>query len=123
MIQKQNVNLVESKETEISESENAKFVGENNVACTFYSKGIVHHEFVIEKQTVNSNFCKEVIKRLIARVHCIRREFQESGSWYLLHDNALVHFSGVVSEFLTKRGTPVLSHPPYSPDLAQFFYF
>jgi hypothetical protein len=44
--------------------------------------------------------------------------FQESGSWYLLHDNAPEHSSGVISEFLVKRGIPVLSHLPYSPDLA-----
>lgn len=46
----------------------------------FYAKGIIHHEFVPEKQTVNGKFYKEVIKRLIARVHRIRLEFQESGS-------------------------------------------
>jgi hypothetical protein len=37
-------------------------------------------EFVPEKQTVNGKFYEEVIKRLIARVHRIRPEFQESGS-------------------------------------------
>jgi transposase len=71
-----------------------------------------------KKQTVNGKFYKEVIKRLIARVHRVRPVFQESGSWYLLHDNAPEHSSDVVSEFLAKRGIPVLSHPPYSPDLA-----
>jgi hypothetical protein len=40
------------------------------------------------KNTVNGEFYKEVIKRLIAQVHCVRPEFQESGSWYLLHGNA-----------------------------------
>jgi hypothetical protein len=32
----------------------------------FNAKGIIHHEFVPEKQTVNSKFYEEVIKRLIA---------------------------------------------------------
>jgi hypothetical protein len=67
-----------------------------------------------EKQAVNGKFYQEVIKRLIARVHCVSPEFQESVSWYLLHDNAPAHSSDVVSEFLAKRGFPVLSHPPYS---------
>jgi transposase len=82
-------------------------------------------EFVLEKQTVNCKFCEEVIKRLIVRIHGIRPEFQESESWYLLHDNASMHSSGVVSEFLAKWGVPMLSDPPYSPDLvlAHFFYF
>jgi hypothetical protein len=48
----------------------------------FYAKGIVQYEFVPEKQSVNSKFYKEVIKRLFARVHHIRPEFQEAGSWY-----------------------------------------
>jgi hypothetical protein len=51
-------------------------------------------------------------------------QFQESGSWYLLHDSAPVHSSSVFSKFLAKRGIPVLSHPLYSPDLmpADFFF-
>jgi hypothetical protein len=32
----------------------------------FDSTGIIHHEFVPEKQTVSSKFYKEMIKRLIA---------------------------------------------------------
>jgi hypothetical protein len=84
----------------------------------FDAKGVIYHEFVPEKQTVNGKFYKEVIKRLIARVHRVRPEFQESGSWYLLHDNARAHSSGVGSEFLAKRGIPVLSHPTYPPDLS-----
>jgi hypothetical protein len=67
-----------------------------------YAKGIIQHEFVSKKQTVNSKFYKEVIKRLLAQVPRIRPEFQESGSWYLLHENALTHSSGVFSEFLAK---------------------
>jgi hypothetical protein len=89
-----------------------------------YAKSIIHQEFVPEKQTANGKFHKEVIEGLIARVHRVRPEFQESGSWYLLHDDAPAHSSGVVSEFLAKRGIPVLSHPHYSPDftLSEFFY-
>jgi hypothetical protein len=32
----------------------------------FYNKGIIHHEFVPEKQTVNGQFYKAEIKRFIA---------------------------------------------------------
>jgi hypothetical protein len=64
-----------------------------------------------------------VIKRLVARIQCVRPEFQESGSWYLLHDNAPAHSSGTDSEFSAKGGIPVLSHQPYSPDLATDDFF
>jgi hypothetical protein len=52
-------------------------------------------------------------------------EFQECGSCYRLHDNAPVHSSGVLSEFLAKLGIPILSHVHYSPDLvlADLFLF
>jgi hypothetical protein len=83
----------------------------------------MHHEFLLEKQNVNGKFYQEVIKRLIARVQCVRPEFQESGPWYLLHDNAPAHSSGVVSEFLAKLGIPVLSHPSYSPQLSTDDFF
>jgi hypothetical protein len=46
----------------------------------FYAKGIIHDEFGPEKQTVSGKFYKEVIKRLIARIHHVRPEFQNSGS-------------------------------------------
>jgi hypothetical protein len=89
------------------------------------AKSIIHHEFEPEKQTVNSKFYKEVIKRLITRLHRLRPEFRESGSWYLPHENASTHSLGFVCECFAKRGIPLLSHSPYSPDLAPatFFYF
>jgi hypothetical protein len=90
-----------------------------------YAKDIIDHEFVPEKQTVNGKFYKEVIKRLVTRVHHVRPEFQEIESGFLLHNNTLAHSLDVISEFLAKRGIPVLSNPPYSPDLfsADIFYF
>jgi hypothetical protein len=75
----------------------------------FAAEGIIHHEFVPEKQIVNGKFYQNMIKRLIARVHRVRPEFQESGPRYFLHDNAPAHSSGVVSEFLAKRGISMLS--------------
>jgi hypothetical protein len=105
--------LVESKETESSESENAKIAGENNVDCIFYVKDIFHHEYVPEKRIVKDKCYKELIKRLISRVHRIRSEFQESGSWYLLHDNAPAHFLALSPSFWRN----------YSHDLALADFF
>jgi hypothetical protein len=47
----------------------------------------------VGKMTLNCKFYKEVIKRLFARIHRVRPEFQESGSRYLLHDNAPAYSS------------------------------
>jgi hypothetical protein len=38
-------NVLESKETEFSESKNAKIAGENNIVI-LYNKGIIRHEFI-----------------------------------------------------------------------------
>ena len=42
---------------------------------------------------------------------------------HLLHDNALGHKSSTVAQFLTSEKVSVLSHPPYSPDLALCGFF
>ena len=43
----------------------------------------------------------------------------------LLHDNAPAHTAILVAQFLAKRKVTVITHPPYSPDLApaDFFLF
>ena len=47
------------------------------------------------------------------------------GQWHFHQDNALVHNSILVSEYLTKMGIKTLPQPPYSPDLApcDFYLF
>jgi hypothetical protein len=67
---------------------------------------------------VKGKFYKEITKRLIAGVHRLRPEFQESRSWYLLYDNVPAQSSGVVFQFLAKEGSQSYPHAPYSPDLA-----
>ena len=42
----------------------------------------------------------------------------KSGQWHFQQDNALVHNSILVIEYLTKMGIKTVSQPPYSPDLA-----
>jgi hypothetical protein len=61
------------------------------LTALFDAKGLIYHEFVPEKRMVSGQFYKEMFKRLIAGVHRVRPGFQESRSWYLLHDNAPAH--------------------------------
>ena len=42
----------------------------------------------------------------------------KSGQWYFYQDNAPVHNSILVTDYLTKMGIKTVRHPPYSPDLA-----
>ena len=41
---------------------------------------------------------------------------RESG--FLHHDNAQSRTSFIVQQFLTEKSIPVITQPPYSPDLA-----
>ena len=88
----------------------------------FYSKGIVHKEFVPPGQTVNQTFYLQVLERLRNRVVRIRREI--ANTWFLQHDNAPSHTSFAVRKFLAQHNITTLPHLPYSPDLApcNFFY-
>lgn len=84
----------------------------------FDNKGLVHHEFVQQGQTVNQHFYKEVLSRLIARIRRSRRDLWENNRWILHHDNAPAHNALSIRQFLAEKQITTLEHPPYSPDLA-----
>ena len=42
----------------------------------------------------------------------------KSGQWHFHQDNAPVHNSVIVTDYLTKMGIKTVSQPPFSPDLA-----
>ncbi|KAL4149391.1 hypothetical protein QTP88_003351 [Uroleucon formosanum] len=91
----------------------------------FDYQGVVHHEYAPKGQTITKEYYIDVLRRLRDAVRRKRPEFKESGSWKLHHDNAPAHSAHVVQQFLAKHGIPVVSQPPYSPDLApcDFFLF
>lgn len=91
----------------------------------FDSKGIVHKEFIPSGQTVNGQYYLTILDRLWKRVHRIRPEYRQPGSWSLLHDNAPAHKCVAVRKFLCDKQITVVDHPPYSPDLApcDFYLF
>lgn len=95
------------------------------VIVFFDSKGLIHHEFVPQGQTVNAKFYLEVMKRLVHRIRRIHPEYQDPGIWCLSHDNAPGHTATLLTRYYAANQITVLSHPPYSPDLApaDFFLF
>ena len=88
-------------------------------------KGIVHHEFVPRGQMVNKQLYQEVLARLRDAVRRKSTELWENRTWMLHHDNAPAHASLLICSYLAKHQTSVVSHLPYSPDLApaDFFLF
>ncbi|UYV61217.1 hypothetical protein LAZ67_1003894 [Cordylochernes scorpioides] len=89
----------------------------------FDIRGIVHCEFVPQGQTVNSAFYLEVLRRLKRRIARVRTDIKDTVK--LHHDNATSHTAFIITNFLARSNTPVIPHPPYSPDLApcDFFLF
>ena len=91
----------------------------------FDYRGVVHHEFVPEGQTVNKEYYLAVLRRLREAIRRKRPDLWADNSWIFHHDNAPSHSSLIVTEFLAKHEIKVIAQPPYSPDLApcDFFLF
>lgn len=91
----------------------------------FDFKGIVHHEFLPQGETINKEYYLQVQRRLREAVRRKRPDLWRNNSWLLHHDNAPAHTSLLVREFLAKNNTVMMPQPPYSPDMApcDFFLF
>jgi hypothetical protein len=91
----------------------------------FDAEGLVHHEFLPQRQTMNQTLYITVVQRLRDAVRRKRPHKWSSGTWLLHHDKASCHAVLSVTEFLAKHSITVVPHPPYSPDLAacDFFLF
>ncbi|GFV61011.1 putative DD34D transposase [Trichonephila clavipes] len=75
----------------------------------FDARGIIHKEFFPTGQTITGQYCLAVLKRLMARICCIRPGYWTESSWCLLHDNAPSHTFLVVHLFLAKNNVCALN--------------
>ena len=69
-------------------------------------------------QTVNKEYYVEVLREFRKRFGWKRPALFKSGLWHFQQDNAPVHNSILVTDYLSKMGIKTVPHPPYSPDLA-----
>jgi hypothetical protein len=92
------------------------------VIC-FNWQGVMHKELVLKGQTVNSEFYRAVMDRLMKSVRRSRLDKAQSGNWFLLQDNAPSHNTAIINISLTKKNVTALDHRPYSPHLAPADYF
>jgi hypothetical protein len=79
----------------------------------FEIKGIVHKEFILTGQAVNSAHYYGVLRRLRENLRRLRPELWRQKGWLLHHDNAPSHISFSIREFLTKTNMTVVHLPPY----------
>jgi len=69
----------------------------------FDSQDVVHKEFVPEGKTVNAEFYKGVMDRLLKRIHRFRPAASCYRDFFLLHDNAPAQNAPSVCEFFTHK--------------------
>jgi histone-lysine N-methyltransferase SETMAR len=89
----------------------------------FDSQGVLHKKCVPEGKTVNAEFYKWVMDRLLKRIQRVRPAAFCSRDFFFLHDNAPAHKAARVCQFSTPKSVTTLHHPPYSPDLSPPDYF
>ena len=79
---------------------------------------MIYMHWVPTGQTVNKEYYVKVLREFSKRFLGKRPAFLKSGLWHSHEDNALVHNSILVTDYLTKMGIKTVPHRPYSPDLA-----
>ena len=68
--------------------------------------------------TVNKEYYVDVLREFSKRFRRKRPALFKSGLWHFDQDNAPVHNSILVTDYLTKIGIKTVPQPPYSPALA-----
>jgi len=87
-----------AEETEIS-----KVSHQDHVGNLFDSQGVVHKEFVPEEKTVNAEFYRGVMGRLLQRIPRVRPAAFCYRDFFLLHDNAPASKTASVCQFFTQK--------------------
>ena len=79
---------------------------------------MIYMHWVPTEQTVNKEYYVEVLREFRKRFRWKRRALFKSTQWNFHQDNAPVHNSILVTDYLTKMGIKTVPQNPYSPDLA-----
>ena len=82
------------------------------------STGMIYMHWVPTVQTVNKEYYVEVLREFRKRFRRQRTALFKVGQWHFHEDNAPVHHSILVTDYLTKIGIKTVPHTLNSPDLA-----
>ncbi len=77
-------------------------------------KEVRRREFIVQRVRVRVT----MLRKFRERFHRKRPALFKSGQWHFHQDNAPVHNSILVTDYLTKMGIKTDPQPLYSPDLA-----
>ena len=84
----------------------------------FDSTGMIYRHWIPTGHTVNKEYYVEVLTEFRKRFRLKRPALFKSGEWHFHQDNAPIHNSILVTDYLTKLGIKTVPQPPFSPDLA-----
>ena len=84
----------------------------------FYRTGMIYMHWVPTGQTVNKEYYIEVLREFSKRFLGKSPALFKSGQWHFHQDNAPVHNSILVTDYLSKMGIKTVPQPPYSQDLS-----
>ena len=78
----------------------------------FDSTGMIYMHWVPTGQTVHKEYYVEVLREFRKRFRRKRSALFKSGQWHFHQDNAPVHDSIFVTDYLTKMSIKTVPHPP-----------
>ena len=84
----------------------------------FDSTGMIYMHWVPTGQTVNKEYYVDALREFSKRFRRKRPALFKTGQWHFQQDNAPVHNSILITDYLTKMDIKTVPQPPYSPDLA-----
>ena len=84
----------------------------------FDSTGMIYMHWIATGQTVNKEYYVEFLREFRKRFRQKRPALFKSGQWHFHQDNAPVHKSILVIDYLTKMGIKTVPQLPYIPDVA-----
>ena len=91
--------------------------------CVWWDRrGIIHFELLNRNETVTADLYLQQLQHVHQSLLEKRPALVNRKNVVLLHDNARPHTARVTQEKNLELGWSVLSHPPYSPDLAPSDY-
>ncbi len=90
----------------------------------FDCEGVIYNHYVKKGTKINSAYMVQVFRKFLDHFRRKRPQLY-NGNWYLHFDNCRVHTSQETTAYLERRNVKLLTHAPYSPDLApaDFFLF
>jgi len=81
-------------------------------------EGVVFCDYLEEQRTINSQYYSDMLLNKVKPAMREKRRESQRRSVILHQDTARPHTAQLTRKTINKMGWEVLSHPPYSPDLA-----